>query len=528
MRSLLLLLLLCNLLVAQDKFYSRVGDSSDEANSYYGLFDKASDKYEIIFMNSGNIFFKGGILEVTDKMKDFVFTGTCEWYYKNGQLQSKRSFNSTGKEDGTSIYYYEDGTIQKEEEFKNGRKSNSFHKVFDKDGVASEVFTEDFSSNRNDWDLFKSDKSEAHIEEGKLILESFTKDGTSRFISVETAKNFTLSARIKKDGNRGIRSGLIYGFRDWNNYHYFLLGDAGVYIGSVFEGVQSEDVSNMYVEQFEDEYNELKILRMSGNEIFSVNGEIAYKRDIIKLLGINVGLATSAKSKLLVDELELVRGNVEDLESVDFEDKKVKKTGSGLVVSKNGYVLTNHHVVKDENGIGIEIIENDVRKTYQAEVITSDKTNDLAILKIKDYNNLAEIPFGIISQSQNIGSSVFTLGFPMAINGMGKDFKFTDGKISSKTGYEGALNSYQSTIPVQPGNSGGPVFNEKGQLVGVINAKIFGADNVSYIIKSNYIQSMFDVLNDFEPLKIDSKISDKSLEDQIIDVSPFVVLIKVL
>ena len=70
---------------------------------------------------------------------------------------------------------------------------------------------------------------------------------------------------------------------------------------------------------------------------------------------------------------------------------------------------------------------------------------------------------------------------------MGKEAKFTDGKISAKTGYEGAVNSFQSTIPVQPGNSGGPVFNDLGQLVGVINARINNADNVSYAIKLNYI-----------------------------------------
>ena len=66
---------------------------------------------------------------------------------------------------------------------------------------------------------------------------------------------------------------------------------------------------------------------------------------------------------------------------------------------------------------------------------------------------------------------------------MGKAAKFTDGKISSKTGYNNAINSYQTSIPVQPGNSGGPLFNDKAQLIGVINSAIKDADNVSYAIK---------------------------------------------
>ncbi|MBK6522650.1 MAG: trypsin-like peptidase domain-containing protein [Sphingobacteriaceae bacterium] len=79
---------------------------------------------------------------------------------------------------------------------------------------------------------------------------------------------------------------------------------------------------------------------------------------------------------------------------------------------------------------------------------------------------------------------------------MGKEAKFTDGKVSSKTGFNGAINSFQSTIPVQPGNSGGPVFNDKGQMVGVINATYREADNVSYAIKLNYINNLIDLLAD--------------------------------
>jgi V8-like Glu-specific endopeptidase len=119
------------------------------------------------------------------------------------------------------------------------------------------------------------------------------------------------------------------------------------------------------------------------------------------------------------------------------------------------------------------------------------------------------------------------MGYPHALHGMGKDAKFTDGKVSSKTGFDGAVNAFQSTIPVQPGNSGGPVFNESGQLVGVINASYKDADNVSYAIKLNYIKNLIEILPDKINLPSDASIASLSLEEKIKVLMNYVVLIKV-
>ncbi len=126
----------------------------------------------------------------------------------------------------------------------------------------------------------------------------------------------------------------------------------------------------------------------------------------------------------------------------------------------------------------------------------------------------------------NVGASVFTIGYPFALGGMGKDAKFTDGKVSAKTGYEGAINSFQTSIPVQPGNSGGPVFNEKGQLIGLINAKFSGGDNVSYAIKLNYIKNIIELLPESIVLPATS-IENLGLEEKIKAISSHVVLIKI-
>jgi S1-C subfamily serine protease len=104
--------------------------------------------------------------------------------------------------------------------------------------------------------------------------------------------------------------------------------------------------------------------------------------------------------------------------------------------------------------------------------------------------------------------------------------KFSDGKISSKTGYQGDIGSYQTTVPVQPGNSGGPLFDNDGKLVGIINAKIMEADNVSYAIKLSSLKNLLELLP--ETIETESKLdlAAMNLEQKIKLLSKFTVLIK--
>jgi serine protease Do len=114
----------------------------------------------------------------------------------------------------------------------------------------------------------------------------------------------------------------------------------------------------------------------------------------------------------------------------------------------------------------------------------------------------------------------------MALTSMGKEVKFTDGKISAKTGYQGDIGSYQTSVPVQPGNSGGPLFDNDGRLVGIINAKIMEADNVSYAIKSNNLKNLYELLPENIETTNKNLVSGLTLEDKIKLLSNFTVLIK--
>jgi S1-C subfamily serine protease len=219
--------------------------------------------------------------------------------------------------------------------------------------------------------------------------------------------------------------------------------------------------------------------------------------------------------------------------SNDIETNKSEwaGNGTGFFISKDGYLATNYHVVAEATEIEIEFIRNSQKQNYKAKVIQNDKQNDLAVLKIDDNSFIpfSSIPYNFQTSLTDVGSNVFALGYPMALSVMGTEIKFTDGKISSKTGFQGDIATYQMTTPIQPGNSGGPLFDFDGNLIGINSAKIRAdmADNVSYAIKSSYLKNLIDVLPKTLSLPNDKTIMNKKLTEKIKIISDYVVLIRV-
>ena len=165
-------------------------------------------------------------------------------------------------------------------------------------------------------------------------------------------------------------------------------------------------------------------------------------------------------------------------------------TGTGWALKK-GYIVTNFHCVDGAKSIIVETTEDH----YSAKVVATDSSSDLAIIKIDDdkFSGFGEIPYSIERQQCEVGETVWTLGFPMT-SIMGAEVKFTDGKISAKTGYMGDLSTYQITVPIHPGNSGGPLFNKNGNIVGITSSGLDKqlADNVNYAIKANYLLNLIE------------------------------------
>ena len=208
-----------------------------------------------------------------------------------------------------------------------------------------------------------------------------------------------------------------------------------------------------------------------------------------------------------------------------------KGNGSGIIISKSGYIITNHHVIDDAEDIEVEFILNDEVQKFNAEIVQSDKVNDLAVIKIVDVNfdGVKELPYNFQTRSSDVGTKVYAYGYPWALSIMGKEIKVTDGIISSKTGFDGDITSYQISAPIQAGNSGGPLFDDKGNLIGINSSGIRKdlADNVGYAIKTSYVLNLIDILPQSIVLPTNKKLASLPLTEQIKEISKYVVLIKV-
>lgn len=208
-------------------------------------------------------------------------------------------------------------------------------------------------------------------------------------------------------------------------------------------------------------------------------------------------------------------------------EKKQKSSGTGFSISSNGIIVTNFHVIDGTNSIKVRGINSDFNKTYKAKVLVSDKNNDLAIIQIDDYSftSLGEIPYTIKSELVDVGENIFVLGYPLRTS-MGDEIKLTNGIVSSRTGFQGDITSYQISAPVHPGNSGGPLFDSQGNLIGIINAKHAGAENASYAVKSSYLTNLFDLLPNSLKLQTVNSLTGKTLSQQVNLINKYVYVIE--
>lgn len=171
-------------------------------------------------------------------------------------------------------------------------------------------------------------------------------------------------------------------------------------------------------------------------------------------------------------------------------------SGTGWALN-NGYIVTNHHVANNARTIILKFAQDDNVVEYSGETVLMDEEYDLAIIKINDSNfkGFGTLPYAVKTTLADVGENVFVLGYPMTTT-MGDEIKLTTGIISSHSGFEGNKAQYQISAPVQPGNSGGPLFDENGNVVGIVNAKHTGAENVNYAIKAQHLLDLVNQLPD--------------------------------
>lgn len=204
-----------------------------------------------------------------------------------------------------------------------------------------------------------------------------------------------------------------------------------------------------------------------------------------------------------------------------------QSSGSGFGISTDGMIATSFHVIDGATTIKVRGINQNFSKTYTARVLIADKNNDLAIIQINDldFTQIDSIPYVLNQRFSDVGTSVFVLGYPLRAS-MGDEIKLTNGIISSQSGFQGDITSYQISAPVQPGNSGGPLFDSNGNVIGIVNAKHNLAENASYAIKSDYLSILIKMLSKNSCQGNSNQLKDKSLSQQVEIIKKFVYIIE--
>ena len=177
------------------------------------------------------------------------------------------------------------------------------------------------------------------------------------------------------------------------------------------------------------------------------------------------------------------------------ESNQIKSMGTGFVINTNAHIVTNHHVISGCNRI--EIINSKINSS--AKVLFSDEINDLAVIKSNSpVNSYAFLRGG---RGIRVGEDITTVGYPLGTI-LGESVKVTTGNISALTGFTNDTTIMQITAPIQLGNSGGPVLDMSGNVVGIVSSKIdeLGVEkatglllqNINFAIKTQTLQIFLD------------------------------------
>lgn len=202
-----------------------------------------------------------------------------------------------------------------------------------------------------------------------------------------------------------------------------------------------------------------------------------------------------------------------------------KMGGTGFLIDVKGFIVTNAHVVQNAAHIAVQ---NHAGIDLNATVVYIDAQRDLAVLKITDekFKPTFSIPYSIKRSSPEISEPIYTLGYPR------NDIVYGEGYLAAKTGLNGDTLTCQITIAANRGNSGSPIFNRNGEIIGILSTKQNAAEGAVFALQSKYIYNALTELKKdttYQHIKIPSTSNLKGVDRtrQVEKISDFVYIVKV-
>jgi len=279
-----------------------------------------------------------------------------------------------------------------------------------------------------------------------------------------------------------------------------------------------------------------KIRQLINTRIFNLSAHIAAAATVAALVTFGVLYLTDGMGIGHKDAYMELRNEMNDIysvqESLQREIKHGKQppvrfTGTSFAVSSDGLLATNYHVIRGLDSVWVSNFTDSLVR-YTAKIVYANPATDIALLRIADttFKGFGVLPYTLKSQRAEMGEYVFTLGFSK------QDVVFGEGSISSVSGYFSDTSSYQVSVPVNPGNSGGPLFDHHGNLIGMVSGKNAGKDGVGFAIKSEYLLLALADLDTSDPdyspvLQSRNRIQQKKRTEQLRALQPLVFRVQI-
>jgi len=236
-----------------------------------------------------------------------------------------------------------------------------------------------------------------------------------------------------------------------------------------------------------------------------------------------------SKYLLLRREVSLLKQKTETLKAAQGIKAPVRATdrfrGTGFAITSNGLIATNYHVV---NGADSVYVQNGAGKSFKAKVLYTEPENDIAILKIVDtsFRNLGAIPYTFKKSESELAEAVYTYGYPQ------DSPVFNEGRVTSAVGLNGDSLDYQISIPINAGDSGSPLIDSKGNIVGVVQGKQTQLEGVHFAVKSSYLINAIqnipvDSINKKVALNTKNTLGNLNTVQQVKKLKNYVFMVKV-
>lgn len=270
----------------------------------------------------------------------------------------------------------------------------------------------------------------------------------------------------------------------------------GAVIGGVITGVilnRSYDDSQAVIEEIDETTTLLNSTETTTQQ--QIFDETTTALSVAETTTIVSGTVTSLNGNLSEDKTlsakEIYADNVESVVGIEVSNGSSTGSGTGFIISEEGYIVTNYHVVSGANKYVVTLYDN---SSYDATLVGYEDSNDLAILKIDAKRKIRSVVYGGSSELE-VGDPVYVIGNPLG----DLTYTLTDGIVSAlnrliATDDMTVINMFQTNAAINSGNSGGPVFDEHGYVVGIACAKYASSsiEGLSFCIPIDDVRSMID------------------------------------